>query len=583
MKIPVWNKKRKSDKNVGVFRGISSKIMITNAGIIFSMLILLLILGINAVRFMNAYNTVLDQGIELNYIKTETIKQPERLKQYCADGTEIKTSGEQEVVAQMQRYLENVKSNTLRTGLSEEYLKQADALIINTEKYIQSFNDMIIACGGTNFGEAGLMNLYSMNTSSVFASEAGNALISIELENSALLKEGINGQIKITIGVLILLILLIAAASMAVSIRVINSITHPIQTLKRNMDVISSGDLSSEKVIVSGKDETASLANAFNEMSGSLKTIIKKVTEVSAEIHHATRLVSDSVQENSHESMTIAESVDSMVQKMQDQSTESKEAMDRVYSMNAMTENIVGRMESIHNNVTKTIEKARTGNENIVEYVSQLSEVNMVMGEIEKTSEKLHKSAGEMNLILKSITDIAEQTNLLSLNASIEAARAGEAGRGFSVVASEIRTLAENTRNATGKIGLIITEVQDEAGSMTEKMQEGMKQLERGNDLAGRTKTSFLEIQDGTEIVSENVEEILQEVESLSDAVITVKKCMEAVDQATNENTSVTEEISQTVSQQTANLEEISAQTEILASYAQELKEAVRKFSLEKN
>lgn len=578
MKIPVWTKKRRSKMNVGVFKGISSKIMITNAGIICSMLILLLILGFNAIRFMNSYNTVLDQGIELNFIKSETTKQPERLKQYCTDGTQIQGSGEVEIIQQMQTYLDHVKENTLREGLSEEYLKQADALIMNTEKYIQSFNDMIEACGGTNFGEAGLMNLYSMNTSAVFASDAGNALISMELENSAVMKENINSQIRITIVVLIVFIIFIAAVSMVVSIKVTNSITNPIKTLKKSMDVIASGDLTSEEITVHGKDETAFLADAFNEMSNSLKAIIKKVTEVSVEIHQATGLVSESVQENSQESVTIAESVDSMVQKMLEQSRESKEATDHVYRINSMTDNIVSRIESIHHNVTTTIEKARTGNENIEEYVTQLSEVNQVMGEIEKTSEKLHKSAGEMNVILKSITDIAEQTNLLSLNASIEAARAGEAGRGFSVVASEIRTLAENTRNATGKIGMIITEVQDEAGSMTEKMQEGMKQLERGNSLAGRTKTSFLEIQDGTEIVNENVEEILQEVESLSDAVVTVKKCMEAVDQATGENTTVTEEISQTVSEQTANLEEISAQTEILTQYAQELKEAVKKF-----
>jgi len=578
MKIPVWTKKRRSKMNVGVFKGISSKIMITNAGIICSMLILLLILGFNAIRFMNSYNTVLDQGIELNFIKSETTKQPERLKQYCTDGTQIQGSGEVEIIQQMQTYLDHVKENTLREGLSEEYLKQADALIMNTEKYIQSFNDMIEACGGTNFGEAGLMNLYSMNTSAVFASDAGNALISMELENSAVMKENINSQIRITIVVLIVFIIFIAAVSMVVSIKVTNSITNPIKTLKKSMDVIASGDLTSEEITVYGKDETAFLADAFNEMSNSLKAIIKKVTEVSVEIHQATGLVSESVQENSQESVTIAESVDSMVQKMLEQSRESKEATDHVYRINSMTDNIVSRIESIHHNVTTTIEKARTGNENIEEYVTQLSEVNQVMGEIEKTSEKLHKSAGEMNVILKSITDIAEQTNLLSLNASIEAARAGEAGRGFSVVASEIRTLAENTRNATGKIGMIITEVQDEAGSMTEKMQEGMKQLERGNSLAGRTKTSFLEIQDGTEIVNENVEEILQEVESLSDAVVTVKKCMEAVDQATGENTTVTEEISQTVSEQTANLEEISAQTEILTQYAQELKEAVKKF-----
>jgi len=579
MKRPGLYVEKKAYNRKNGFMSISSKIIIMNAGIILSMLILLLILGFNAVRFMTSYNQVLNNGIELNYVKTETLKQPERIKQYCADNAEITVTKEQEVIDKMQSYLEHVRVSAAKEDATEEYKAQAVILITNTEKYIQSYVDMVALCG-THFNESGIMNLYSMNTASVFATEAATALISMELDHSAVMKESINKQFQATIVILVILIIIIGASSFLVSVKMTKSITQPIHKLKKNMDIISAGDLSIEEVIVSSKDETAALAGAFNEMSTSLKAIIRKVIEVSTQIDDSTRLVNDSVVETSGESIQIAQAVDQMAEKMKGQNRDSQEAMERVYVMSEIADHIVGKMDSIHSNVTNSIDKARMGNTNIEEYVDQLSEVNSVMNDIAKTANKLHTSAGEMNIILKSITDIAQQTNLLSLNASIEAARAGEAGRGFAVVASEIRTLAENTRNATGKIGLIISEVQEEAGSMTGKMQEGMSKMERGNGLAGKTKESFLDIQNSTEMVSSNVEEILSEVKILSETVKAVTQGMQSVDAATSENVTVTEEISGTVSQQTANLEEISAQTEILANYAEELKNAVKKFSI---
>lgn len=579
MKRPGLYVEKKAYNRKNGFMSISSKIIIMNAGIILSMLILLLILGFNAVRFMTSYNQVLNNGIELNYVKTETLKQPERIKQYCADNAEITVTKEQEVIDKMQSYLEHVRVSAAKEDATEEYKAQAVILITNTEKYIQSYVDMVALCG-THFNESGIMNLYSMNTASVFATEAATALISMELDHSAVMKESINKQFQATIVILVILIIIIGASSFLVSVKMTKSITQPIHKLKKNMDIISAGDLSIEEVIVSSKDETAALAGAFNEMSTSLKAIIRKVIEVSTQIDDSTRLLNDSVVETSGESIQIAQAVDQMAEKMKGQNRDSQEAMERVYVMSEIADHIVGKMDSIHSNVTNSIDKARMGNTNIEEYVDQLSEVNSVMNDIAKTANKLHTSAGEMNIILKSITDIAQQTNLLSLNASIEAARAGEAGRGFAVVASEIRTLAENTRNATGKIGLIISEVQEEAGSMTGKMQEGMSKMERGNGLAGKTKESFLDIQNSTEMVSSNVEEILSEVKILSETVKAVTQGMQSVDAATSENVTVTEEISGTVSQQTANLEEISAQTEILANYAEELKNAVKKFSI---
>ncbi|OYO90891.1 hypothetical protein CG709_13010, partial [Lachnotalea glycerini] len=177
-------------------------------------------------------------------------------------------------------------------------------------------------------------------------------------------------------------------------------------------------------------------------MSNSLKDIIRKVYSMSQEIENSTKVVTESVTENTNGSVRISEAIDAMSLRMNEQKSESDSAMNRVYEMENISGKITQSADRIENRADQSMQMAEKGNDNIDQYVRQLSNVNNVMDQVASVATKLSDSTKEMNAILNSITEIASQTNLLSPKASIEAARAGEAGRGGAEEAAEKRKRA---------------------------------------------------------------------------------------------------------------------------------------------
>lgn len=542
------------------------------------MIVFVVLLAGKSNDYMQEYSKVLNTGMYLNYIKTETVEQPLRLQEYCSSGVPAAGSGENEVIEKLGSYMEAVRQ-TAASGRSEEYAELAESLAKEVEKYTDNYQNILKLCGDT-FNENGMMCIYSMNTAAIFIGEASTKLISLELDTSSELQQDIGRRFSamLTMTGIVLVIVIIISTVMAALIS--SGIVNPILKLQRQMTVIADGDLRVEMIKVRGRDEIAQLTQAFNEMSQSLKEIITKVKEFSEKIDESTRIVSESVAENSRGSARIARSVEEMNLRMQKQDIQSRDALEESEKMSMTSGTIDGNIGQIEESIRNSLENAAHGSRKMESYAVQLEEVNRIMQEVSCAAGKLNESTGEMSKILASITAIATQTNLLSLNASIEAARAGEAGRGFAVVASEIRNLAENSHLAAKQIGDIIAEVQGEAVHMSEVMQVGMEQLARGNTLAGETQESFTRIEEGTKAVGSDVENILEQIESLTASIQSVNEEIGVISQITTENTEATGLIAETVTGETANLEEVSSVTAMLADLAEDLAETVEKFKL---
>ena len=322
------------------------------------------------------------------------------------------------------------------------------------------------------------------------------------------------------------------------------------------------------------------LAVVFNYMSASLKEIITKVLSVSEQIETSIRAVSISAAENAQGSVGITESIEDMSLRMNRQKEESNTIIDQIEEMGRISQNINTKVERISNSANQSLNNAMSGNEAIDTYMKQLASLNGVMSEVSGIANRLSTSAEEMNNILNSITEISTQTNLLSLNASIEAARAGEAGKGFAVVAMEIGKLADDTQVSAGKIGVIIESVQSNAVSMSQKMQEGLHQLETGNVLANTTKESFVEISEGTKTVNEDIMNMIDDLKTLADVTLQVSNNIEQIHTAIDENAAETDAIAATVTEQSANLEEVSNVSKGLAELSTDLKKLVSAFRL---
>ena len=253
-----------------------------------------------------------------------------------------------------------------------------------------------------------------------------------------------------------------------------------------------------------GSDEVAATAQAFNKLMASFSTIIGKVFFNSVEVARASALLID-------EANTVA--------------TGSNQQRDAALATASAMNQLTGNMHEVSQNATATAQIAESASglsaegmdivrdasaemERIAASVTQSSEVVYALGERSKA----------ISGIVQTIREIADQTNLLALNAAIEAARAGEQGRGFAVVADEVRKLAERTSQATGEIGSMISAIQGETDSAIASIEAGTGQAKNGAALAQQAADSLDRINRGARETMEKVDAIAAAIDEQSRA-----------------------------------------------------------------
>ena len=206
---------------------------------------------------------------------------------------------------------------------------------------------------------------------------------------------------------------------------------------------------------------------------------------------------------------------------------------------------------------------AKDGGRVVEETIVGMNRIAEVVRKSADTVQELGKSSDQIGEIVQVIDDIADQTNLLALNAAIEAARAGEQGRGFAVVADEVRKLAERTSKATKEIATMIKQIQKDTYDAVDSMQEGTRQVEDGKLLAEKAGASLEEIIVGAERVVDIVTQVAAASEEQSSAAEQISKNIESISTVTNESASGIQQIahaSEDLNRLTLNLQELIAQ-----------------------
>jgi len=301
----------------------------------------------------------------------------------------------------------------------------------------------------------------------------------------------------------------------------LDAITIPIQDGAKVLAQIANGNLS---------------ARVINEFKGDQKLITDSINRVADSLSEAMVHVKELVNSLSSVSGQISSSTEEMAVGAQEQSTQATEVAGAIEEMTRTILETTKNASSAADFSKKAGETAKTGGEVVKQTVDGMNRIADVVHSAASTVKDLGKNSDKIGEIIQVIDDIADQTNLLALNAAIEAARAGEQGRGFAVVADEVRKLAERTTKATKEIASMIKQIQRDTGNAVDSIESGTKEVETGKELAKKAIVALDEIIDRTNKTIDVVNQVAAASEEQSAAAEQISKSIEGISNVTQQS-----------------------------------------------
>ncbi|MCM3225721.1 methyl-accepting chemotaxis protein [Terribacillus saccharophilus] len=377
--------------------------------------------------------------------------------------------------------------------------------------------------------------------------------------------------------IFVVVLVLVVVLAIVVVLFFTRGIKKRLSRISQAMHNAGKGDFS-YMVEDSSNDEIGQLTMNLSEMRENLSDVMKTIAETSDQVAASSEELTASAEESSKSAELIAAST-------QTAANGTELTMHHVEDVVASVEHMQKRVKEAQTN-SQTImilsdtasRNSQDGTEAVLAVVKQMNEINNSVTEIGSFVNGLDKKSKEIGTIVNLISDISNQTNLLALNAAIEAARAGEQGKGFAVVADEVRKLAEQSANSTQLIASLISDIQTETDKAVTAMQHGAENVEEGIRKTENVNGSFQSIKQAINQVTNNVQEVSQTIEGVSSGSKNIVEVMDKVKMTARENAESNETNAAASQQQSAAMEEISASSEALSGMAMDLQAALGKF-----
>lgn len=327
-------------------------------------------------------------------------------------------------------------------------------------------------------------------------------------------------------------------------------ITLPLKQLTMAADTIArEGDLT-ETVPIKSENEVGQLAKAFNQMIYNLGVLVKHIRDGGNQVAMSSRDMLVASEQQASGSTQQAASV--------------TEISATIKELAATSKQIAGSAGSVAEMAEQTLSIAHDGREAVGDSVQGMDEIKEATQQISRRILELGQRSQAIGHIIEIISDIADRTDLLALNTAIEAARVGEAGKGFAVLAEQIRLLAENVLQATKQIREILTEIQNSINASVMAMEEGTRKVQKGVDLANKTDSSFGDILNMIERMTNSTKQIMhstRQQETASEQVVIAMK-----------------EIAEVSQQSAVSARQTKSTADKMAGLSQDLKKAIEQF-----
>lgn len=359
------------------------------------------------------------------------------------------------------------------------------------------------------------------------------------------------------------------------------AILRPIQTINKQLKEISDGegDLTKELSIES-QDEIGDLASSFNKMLMSLRTLIRQINFSAEQVAASSEELMAITEQTTQTTNGIARSIQEIASGAEIQGQGAEDSARTMQEMTSGVQRVAESASVVSEAAIETNKGADQGNESLQKLIRQMNTINVSTDDTASVIKQLGERSKEIGKIIEVITGIADQTNLLALNAAIEAARAGEHGRGFTIVASEVRTLAEQSKQSADQIAGLIQEIQRGTERAVEVMQKGTQEVAVGMTVVQDTGKGFQHILKSIENVANQIQEVSAVSEEMSACVEQVHTSIDEMARIAKDSAANTQSVAANSEEQLASMEEITSSASSLAMMAEDLRTLIGKFKV---
>ncbi|WP_026760148.1 methyl-accepting chemotaxis protein [Selenomonas ruminantium] len=384
-------------------------------------------------------------------------------------------------------------------------------------------------------------------------------------------------RMRMIYGVLIVIgFLLVAGICLTFAAR----ITKPIVALEGQAAQLAEGNLRVDKLPITTSDEIGSMTNAFNKMQQNLHDLIGKMAATSEQVAAASEELTANAQQSADAAVHVASTIGEVSAGMDKQLVDidgAKKNVDLVFNdITAMTE----KTKKVSEASINTSDAAKQGELLMKDATTKMAHIETSVMNSADVVRTLGESSQQIGQIVEAISSIADQTNLLALNAAIEAARAGEHGRGFAVVADEVRKLAAESQESAEQIKARIQTIQQDTAHAVAAMEEGKTEVQLGAKAIKDVGEQFQDIMGQVNGIKTQIDEITSSVNSVSSGAGNIVEAVDSIDSVSRKTADHTSSISAATEEQSASNEEIAAASQSLAHLASDMQAAINKFKL---
>jgi methyl-accepting chemotaxis protein len=437
--------------------------------------------------------------------------------------------------------------------------------------------EKVLKQGEMYFGEANVVGENYQTAYAPIRNESGDIIgmfyVGASKKFSDELQQLFVRQLAVVLGAIILV-------TVAIAYYIAKRATLPILAILAATQKVAAGNLQVEPLKISSQDELGQLAEGFNKMLIELRDLITIVANSAEQVAASSEELTASAEQSAEAATHIAERITEVAAGTERQLYDINSSNSVIGNMTEGINQIAANSASLAKIVDKTTEAVRNGDKTVNITIEQMGNVEKTVFDSAQVVAKLGERSKEIGQIVTTISNIAGQTNLLALNAAIEAARAGEQGRGFSVVAEEVRKLAEQSQTAAKEIADLIVEIQNDTNEAILAMKQGTLEVKNGLDAVNITGAAFLDIRKLVEEMLSQINNISAEIQEMAAGSHQIVATVEDVARICQDTAGQSQSVSAATQEQSASMQEVAASSQALAKMAEDLQKAVIAFKL---